>query len=1215
MSKRPADAREVPASPKRQRAEPPAGFRLRQGLPHSHSHSHSQPEPGAVATAAAFRATHASWEAFEAALRAYAQATCQLYVVRTTTSVRRRNQRISESLAGAEGQSQSQGQAQSVPERFGWYSKTLVCTHGWKDRRRGSGKRALTSVRSTCCPARMCVTLQHRGAADADWQVVVTKHVRTHNHPLSRELYLYYTENRRIYDPELLAGLGDPRPADQQPADPAPFAAAQDTMHEAKEAEAAQAEASFHTDAQHQGEIATLLGDNARGGAKAEVTVAQMIADATSGGLAMQEQNQSLQAPKVGVKTHASWEDFHSYIAEYSKSTNQVFRTRSTISVSAKNAKVRERVVKAGRIQEDKTTLEIPANLKWYSKMLICNHGWKRKSRSKSLRDPYSGGSDLLFGESECKSSTPTNHGACPAILLARLERDIHDSWRVVINRQVTEHNHSLTMEIYDSELPVAASDQLLDANADGTGHPTIQPPHSSDASSQQHGNENEVVVRVPKLQAVFSSWEEFHASLKVYSDATFQLYCTRTTTSVECRNRKIVAMQQQAEAEKSSGATVAGVVASTNANSSDTRLIPEEWKWYNKTLMCTHGWKRRPRGQGKRTAHVVHSTLCPVKLCATVQYIELINVGDHREENRSGGGWRVVITRHVVDHNHNLSRELYEHYRENRRIYDPELLTIDEGNEGAIIKRRAIALPPNTQPSVYGLDPSNESVAGSTADAALDESEISCSTANQVTDSSVSMSMITASATPGNPGADSIDAHLLPIRIHPGSHPIPSVVILPYQNSTTDAAPMLLDPISRSSNDNLSSAFSSNLSTGDGVAALTALAAPQQQIFVPYRPTESESRNVMATARQSSVVSTNLANNLFTLACPIHSGNGHDEGGQSGVACTCFRLAGSAQYVNIAPSRASQPQTPHRVLSYDLGDGDEPHDNFSGDANSALMAEGNVDPDLDITSDAWVVGTPLEIPPRIVLDTGESVWRVAAMIRRHTDWKAFHNYLDAYSAATFQLFSVRTTTSVRSRYARIAQQMSKKQADQPPDTPLNQQQLEQLEQVMPADFEWYSKTFLCTHGWKRRRRGAGKRVGHTVRSTQCPAKLCATLQRSAYGPDGTKGAKKWCVVVTKQIFDHNHELSETAYQRYSENRRIKDPEVLREAEALWRSGSTRREVFEYLKERVPNVAIVMKDVHNIVQRWKSKQDSVGSSNVEATHDTSILSSCSKATE
>lgn len=107
--------------------------------------------------------------------------------------------------------------------------------------------------------------------------------------------------------------------------------------------------------------------------------------------------------------------------------------------------------------------------------------------------------------------------------------------------------------------------------------------------------------------------------------------------------------------------------------------------------------------------------------------------------------------------------------------------------------------------------------------------------------------------------------------------------------------------------------------------------------------------------------------------------------------------------------------------------------------------------------------------------------------------------------------------------------------------------------------------------------------MSHNVRATECPAKVCATLQR-------TDDSNNWSVVVTKHLAEHNHELSEALYQLYSEVRRVRDPAVLAQAEQVWRAGATRRRVFEFLKEQSPNQTILMKDVHNLVQRWQTQE-------------------------
>jgi hypothetical protein len=95
-----------------------------------------------------------------------------------------------------------------VPEAVGVYAKTLTCTHGGKPRSRSQGLRQRQHFRSMQCPAKVNLVakkLPGRDARDASaWQVVVTRHVATHNHPLDAETYMQYPQNRRVDDPHVL---------------------------------------------------------------------------------------------------------------------------------------------------------------------------------------------------------------------------------------------------------------------------------------------------------------------------------------------------------------------------------------------------------------------------------------------------------------------------------------------------------------------------------------------------------------------------------------------------------------------------------------------------------------------------------------------------------------------------------------------------------------------------------------------------------------------------------------------------------------------------------------------------------------------------------------------------------------------------------------------------------------------------------------------------
>lgn len=1035
-----------------------------------------------------FHPVHRTWHDFEAAVKAYGQESFQLYVVRTTTSVKTRNLRIAELTAdaAADAGDAHRGEANEkmlIPMQWRWYSKTMMCTHGWKDRHRGKGKRSSAMIRSTGCPVKMCATLQFNrdDGEEASWQVVVTKHVRTHNHPLSKELYLYYTENRRMYDPELLA-LGDTGSG-----------AGGSTGEQAEDPE---------SDA-----------GMVRG-------VGRIVYSMTP-------------------KSFASWEVFHKALVEYSVDTHQHFRIRSTISAPARNAKLIAHAAKNGKSADDIAEQLVPDSRKWHSKLLICDFGWKRKSRSKLQQNPSEG--------NEWKESSQ----ACPAMIMARLQRDAHDNWRVVINRQVIDHNHGLndidprtirTEGIQDdADHIVLHGDEddrvhhdvdgahessmdhhvehveLLDDNVDHLNHETPPspiemhqedneepmfelsshdyetPPQLDEQQEQPSTTVMEVVVRVPRIPPLHASWDAFHSTLQQCSEATYQSYRTRTTTSAKGRNQKILEMRNSGKKDSHGG-------------QAGTKPIPEQFTWYSKTLTCTHGWKERRRGSGKRAIQAVRSTSCPVKICATLQFVDA-----NGAPTSADGAWRVVVTKHVVAHNHNLSKELYRHYCDNRRIYDPELLAID----------------PSAASTTHDQFQHPQASSSSTI--------VSASTAESHQPTYTSSGTATTTAE-----MDQNEAYAT-------------------QQALQDAAYVSLD--------------------GNHQAQQQVYSTHSSISLIPFASMVSSASVLLPSHTDNQVQQVYIHPPLFTQAPYITTSE-------------------------LAATQAIEPTIPFysSVSSESIGNSAKRRDRESAEPNIPEKRPRTIEdvrpivPSFPVfsmsaphgqndTANLPPIWSPENQEQAVVVTDGDGnmAWRVPRLKRRHETWTEFGVYLEAYSAATYQLYRVRTTSSIAARNARITkhQEDQCEDGDEHDDDDMNED-LTQASQL-PASYEWYSKTFVCTHGWKTRHRGKGQRVSHSLRSTSCPVKLCVTLQRDPHN------AGNWNVVVTKHVLDHNHEISPSVFHSYSTNRRVKDPEVLSKAEQMWREGQPRRKVFEYLKEAT-NSHILMKDVHNLVQKWQQQQ-------------------------
>lgn len=165
----------------------------------------------------------------------------------------------------------------------------------------------------------------------------------------------------------------------------------------------------------------------------------------------------------------------------------------------------------------------------------------------------------------------------------------------------------------------------------------SVHTPDSSDSDQE------EVRVTAPRFEAWHDSWDAFFASLGEYQKQTSQLYRIRTTVKATARNQVIKTKKRWTESE----------------------LIPEAFGDYYKKFLCTHGWNKSARGQGRRTGHHERSCGCDVVLCATVMRC------------CETGTFRICVTKHKRSHNHKLDRNVFEHYPSNRRVTDPDVLDV----------------------------------------------------------------------------------------------------------------------------------------------------------------------------------------------------------------------------------------------------------------------------------------------------------------------------------------------------------------------------------------------------------------------------------------------------------------------------------------------------------------------------------------------------------
>lgn len=132
-----------------------------------------------------------SWDEFRAYLREFGDATYQAFRKRGSVNVARRNSRLPANSSWR------------LPLSFGFYWQNFICTHGVTRRSRSSGQRPrMASTRNTGCEARINATVTRDQVTRSYF--IKADIVGAHNHPIGREQYKAYAENRKVTDPALL---------------------------------------------------------------------------------------------------------------------------------------------------------------------------------------------------------------------------------------------------------------------------------------------------------------------------------------------------------------------------------------------------------------------------------------------------------------------------------------------------------------------------------------------------------------------------------------------------------------------------------------------------------------------------------------------------------------------------------------------------------------------------------------------------------------------------------------------------------------------------------------------------------------------------------------------------------------------------------------------------------------------------------------------------
>ncbi|ETL41099.1 hypothetical protein L916_07849 [Phytophthora nicotianae] len=130
--------------------------------------------------------------------------------------------------------------------------------------------------------------------------------------------------------------------------------------------------------------------------------------------------------------------------------------------------------------------------------------------------------------------------------------------------------------------------------------------------------------------------------------------------------------------------------------------------------------------------------------------------------------------------------------------------------------------------------------------------------------------------------------------------------------------------------------------------------------------------------------------------------------------------------------------------------------------------------------------------------------------------------------------------------------------------------------QLVPDQFDPYQRTYICTHGWKKRKsRGEGSRPRQHIPLTDCPFRFVVQWNLSR----GELQVKNGC-------FKHNHRVSAAAFATYPTSRGVSNPLVSARVDGMLAGGAKRSRIYDYLLEHDQNVIQV--DVDNLVREHAS---------------------------
>jgi len=192
----------------------------------------------------------------------------------------------------------------------------------------------------------------------------------------------------------------------------------------------------------------------------------------------------------------------------------------------------------------------------------------------------------------------------------------------------------------------------------------------------------------------------------------------------------------------------------------------------------------------------------------------------------------------------------------------------------------------------------------------------------------------------------------------------------------------------------------------------------------------------------------------------------------------------------------------------------------------------------------------------------------VPPFLQQHNTWAEFEQGMKQYMAETRQVLVVKEVINVTRRNTTLRNQVQYRGVPEE-GIPLE-----------PTRMEPYQRKYICTHGWPARERSSGKRTMHNLRRTDCPFQMIAQVAQ--------KEDDSWEIVVKRERYIHNHQISPGIYQHYPGIRQVSSQSALVPAvKLLMQAQAGASSIYEYTRESSDH-HVTMKDVHNLVSRLRN---------------------------